>query len=123
MKTRQGFVSNSSSTSFCLFGISLEVDTIRDAMNKKITEDNDEDWTEFIENAMQGDLSCVSGDSDYAYIGISLNSLLSSSNNNRNLIDIKNEVLAQINSVMKDTGIDQEYSLGDLEVQEGTMYD
>jgi hypothetical protein len=48
MKTRQGFVSNSSTTSFCIYGIQIAPDEIRDIVREVVGEAMDYD--EYLEN-------------------------------------------------------------------------
>jgi hypothetical protein len=69
MKIRQGFVSNSSSTSFCIYGAIFEGDEILDLLH---IEDEEPDYYETIDKiATELDLESGSADSegDSFYIG------------------------------------------------------
>ena len=85
MKTRNGFVSNSSTTSFCIYGVCIDLDDIREEVRKNFNiksddgdVDYDEDYDEYqydnvIEDMAEKDgLECHSPYHDSTkYIGIS----------------------------------------------------
>ena len=74
MKIRQGFVSNSSTTSFCIYGICLEKDDllekIKPEIKEKVDEEYREDVYEIIEE-VQDKVSVHSIYDDEIYIGLS----------------------------------------------------
>jgi len=46
MKIRTGFVSNSSASSFCIFGAEFELSEFKDLVKKQIIEDDDDEETQ-----------------------------------------------------------------------------
>jgi len=78
MKVRNGFVSNSSSSSFCAYGISADREEVLQAWKKKkgvdASEDEDEDYDDMydIANELIEDVDLymeVGYDSEYFYFG------------------------------------------------------
>jgi len=80
MKIRNGFVSNSSSSSFCIYGVSINKKELIEKMekiNKEITEEDKEDIWSFLYQE-EKDLFVSEGPYDYSgniYIGKSWSSI------------------------------------------------
>lgn len=76
MKTRQGFVSNSSTTSFCIYGVCIEEDEIKKILKK---EEDDLSAGELLEEEMENKKVSLFIQSDYdgnqVYIGHSFTSI------------------------------------------------
>ena len=80
MKIRKGFVSNSSSTSFSVYGIGEDNETLLEMLNttsgNTVTVDEDEyvDWYETFSTFNLQGLEITTGD-DYSYVGVSWDEL------------------------------------------------
>jgi hypothetical protein len=85
LKTRLGFISNSSSSSFCIYGFPFEEDMISEEEIKKWAgkeynedyRDNDFDLYEFMEEKLKNTSLTLEGSSEYVglYIGRSWDSI------------------------------------------------
>lgn len=104
MKIRNGFVSNSSSSSFCIYGVDLDFSDLIEKVkeNKLITEDvlndlekNDEWWElgEVVES--QTGLEVHTSD-DYAWIGKSWSSI----GDNETGLEFKNSVKVEMKKLL-----------------------
>lgn len=74
MKIRMGFVSNSSSSSFCIFGVCLDQDEIIEKLKLDINEDDDFDMIELLEEKCPK-MEIHSDMEDIFYIGKSWSSI------------------------------------------------
>lgn len=109
MKIRNGFVSNSSSSSFCIYGVSLDTQEFRDLMLKKFSQLIDED-TETYEieeildtNKIVHPIAMVDGESDLVFLGASPQSCP----DNKTMGEFKKETEKEIiEFIGKDLGIE-----------------
>ena len=69
MKIRNGFVSNSSTSSFCLFGACIENEKARDVLRQIDPECDEFDCAEVIAEALKLDYSSGPPESYYIYLG------------------------------------------------------
>ena len=92
MKIRVGFVSNSSSSSFCLFGVTITKDEIKDYFNIKPNKYGNYDLSSFFEKDI--DYYDFSDDFDTFYIGKEI----SLCPDNVTMGDFKKQVMDEINS-------------------------
>lgn len=103
MKLRLGFISNSSSTSFCIFGVCIDTDDIDKILN--LVEDGDNDNYDLREEALEKlcdktNLTFINeGESDQVFLG-------------RNYTSIKNDETGKqfktsVIETLKDIGITQ----------------
>jgi hypothetical protein len=99
MKIRTSFVSNSSSTSFCIFGRDFDLDIIREKfMNEEEYED---DISEILEDKLEG--SGISFDSiDYEY-NVTMGYSVSQLDKTKKLEDIAIEVADKLTKIGLDT--------------------
>jgi hypothetical protein len=74
MKIRYGFVSNSSTTSFCIYGVSLERSKLKEVAKKNNVDTKDYDFAETLFNKHK--LYCVADpDEDNVYVGKELSTM------------------------------------------------
>lgn len=78
-KIRSGFVSNSSSTSFMIYGVSMDMSELQSLLNggpSNETFDDDESGYELVEKLDGKDgLTAYTSEGEYAYIGVSWDSV------------------------------------------------
>lgn len=94
MKIRKGFVSNSSSSSFVVWGASISKD------DTNATEEDKEDFTEFLWNK---DFECESDDYSKYYVGLSPEAMGA----DQTLNEFKLEICAKFKEVGIDMPIDK----------------
>jgi len=96
MKIRNGFVSNSSSSSFCLFGIVVGLEDFKDEVKTLIEEEYGDYFSEYFEKSLPKELDYAEGLDNISgtVIGIGPNGI----DENRTLKDVKKDLMEKINS-------------------------
>jgi len=112
MKVRNGFVSNSSSSSFCLYGIALEGTDDLERMGLEIT-DKDEPWENIYELVGKSGLQVVfDHDNDAIYVGLHPDSM--------GLDETKRQFQTRVRELM--TKLLPDSVSEKLEIHEGEIY-
>jgi hypothetical protein len=101
MKIRNGFVSNSSSSSFCIVGVSLEGDEFEKAASLKRTDDEEyidryEQFEILCKKKKVSDLEFFTDEDDYVFIGKDIFSMKDS----ETMGEFKNRTLKDFNKIL-----------------------
>lgn len=109
MKRRQGFVSNSSSSSFCIYGNSYDEDELKDIYKKICEKDNiDEgdgidnysdlvDW--FVEEFQTGYISFIQDyECERTYVGFDMSCTFNDAYKDMTLKELKEEIQKELKS-------------------------
>jgi hypothetical protein len=109
MKIRTGFVSNSSTTSFCIYGVELEKSSIREYLKKQLVREYDEADIDFLISKYSKNLEYNYGpESDYVYIGRSFTSIKDDETGAQFKQNIKDEIAKIFNTENLKFGIHSE---------------
>jgi hypothetical protein len=88
LKIRNGFVSNSSSSSYCLYGVCWEIDTFKEFAG--YIDNDDEDIYSFLDRKFGGMYSLQD---DYIYVGYSPNAMKMDETKGNFLERVKNNLI------------------------------
>lgn len=96
MKIRNGYVSNSSSSSFCILGVELPGYSEISGNVGNLTRDR---YDEIKDGAFDGDLTMYSGIADYSEESTFIGKYPSSMKDDETLLEFKERILKEINSI------------------------
>lgn len=111
MKIRSGFVSNSSSSSFCLWGVELEENEFKSIY--KIDDDEDTDMYALLDKKVKGLEYVYSGEDGQLYLGMSPGEM----KDHQTLGGFKEDIAKKLSKILK-----QEVSTNKIRLHYGEIY-